>query len=136
VATALLALATVYPEWGIPPVPLFFTIVYAAFVLVGYTYLVLAVEKACLEKWETALREADESDGGGAVVKYADPTPSPQRTVTATWAFAPRSPDELAVGRNEALAVVPSTPKSAEPGWLRCRRADGAEGLVPSNYVK
>jgi len=57
----------------------------------------------------------------------------PNDEVCASYGFAGRSKDDLPFQRGDLLVVV--TPTS-DPNWYRARNPNGAEGMIPANYVK
>jgi hypothetical protein len=50
----------------------------------------------------------------------------------ALYAYAPQSPDELALEAGMPLAIM----KKDDDGWWRVRNVEGQEGMIPGNYAQ
>jgi hypothetical protein len=67
-----------------------------------------------------------------AAAAAAAPAAPARPRVVATFSLAQSGADTLALTRGDELEVL----DTSEGDWWRVRRlADGAEGMVPSNYV-
>lgn len=57
---------------------------------------------------------------------------APGTEVVADYAFTGTSSEDLTIAKMERLTIVQPT---NDPNWVKAKRRDGVEGMIPTSYV-